>query len=154
VWLTWRLMEQDRNLELERSRERLEQTADLAVAELARSLGDWDLGLRELKSLPPSSVFRAKLPAGATFILIAHGAITVSPPTPLLFVPNASLAPAASSRPFDIADGLELRSQQYDRAIAALQPLVNDPVWVIKTRSDYRISSLERLPGAPSAGTM
>jgi hypothetical protein len=41
VWLTWRLMEQDRNLELERSRERLEQTADLAIAELARSLGDF-----------------------------------------------------------------------------------------------------------------
>jgi hypothetical protein len=74
VWLTWRLMEQDRNLELERARERLEQTSDLAVAELARSLGEWDLGLRELKSLPPSSILRAQLPGSATFILIAQGA--------------------------------------------------------------------------------
>src|SRR5215472_14793449 len=79
VWLTWRLMEQDRNLELERSRERLEQTADLAVAELSRSLGDWDLALRELKSLPPSSSIQAKLPAGATFILISRGGITIYP---------------------------------------------------------------------------
>jgi len=36
IWLTWRLMEQDRNLELQRSRERLEQIADLAVAQPAR----------------------------------------------------------------------------------------------------------------------
>jgi hypothetical protein len=126
VWLTWRLMEQDRNLELERSRERLEQTADLAVAELARSLADWDLALRELK-LPPPPSLRAKLPTGAAIIAISQGGITVSPPTPLLFVPEPLLAPAAVSRTFDAADELELRAQQYDRAIAALQPLTNNP---------------------------
>jgi hypothetical protein len=40
VWLTWRLMEQDRNLAAQRSRERLEQIADLAVAQLSSALGD------------------------------------------------------------------------------------------------------------------
>jgi hypothetical protein len=48
VWLTWRLMEQDRNLAAKRSRDRLEQIADLALAQLTGTLGAWDLGLREL----------------------------------------------------------------------------------------------------------
>ena len=34
VWLTWRLMEQDRSLAARRSRERLEQIADLGMAQL------------------------------------------------------------------------------------------------------------------------
>jgi signal transduction histidine kinase len=149
VWLTWRLMEQDRNLELERSRERLEQTADLAVAELARSLGDWDLGLREIKSLPPSSSLPAKLPAGATFILISHGATTVYPPTPLLFVPDESLAPPAVTHAFDTADELELRTQQYGRAIAALQPLLNDPA--TRLEALLRTARIQRKAGRPEA---
>jgi len=54
LWLTWRLMEQDRSLAAQQSRDRLEQIADLAVAQLAGMLGEWDLRLRELDALPPS----------------------------------------------------------------------------------------------------
>ncbi len=48
VWLTWRLMEQDRNLAAQHSHECLEQIADLAVAQLSSTLGKWDLSVREL----------------------------------------------------------------------------------------------------------
>jgi len=142
-------MEQDRNLELERSRERLEQTADLAVAELARSLGDWDLALRELQSLPPSPSVRAKLPAGATFILISPGGITVYPPTPLLFVPESPPAPAAASRVFDAIDELELRAQQYDQAIAGLQPLIHNPA--TRLEALLRTARIQHKAGRPDA---
>jgi len=70
VWLTWRVVAQDRNLELQRSRERLEQIADLVTAQLARSLGDWDLGVRELNSLPPSTSLAARVPAHATLVVV------------------------------------------------------------------------------------
>lgn len=89
IWLTWRVMEQDRNLELQRSRERLEQIADLAMAQLARNLGDWDLGLRELNSLPPSSSLAAKFPVRATLIVVTRDSVRTYPEIPLLFVPNA-----------------------------------------------------------------
>jgi signal transduction histidine kinase/tetratricopeptide (TPR) repeat protein len=149
VWLTWRLTEQDRNLELERSHERLEQIADLAVAELARSLGDWDLALRQINSLPPSSTLLPKLPSGATFVLITHGAVVTYPARPLLFVPNPRLDPAPSPvNPllvFTAADNLELRAGQYDRAIAALQPLVNDPI--TRPEALLRIARVERKAG-------
>ena len=84
VWLTVRLMEQDRNLEIQRSRERLTQIADLAVGQLGNTLGDWDLGLHELYSLPPSPTMLTRLPAGATFVLMSQSTITVYPHKPLL----------------------------------------------------------------------
>ena len=149
VWLSWRLMEQDRNLELQRTRERLEQIADLAVAQLARTLGDWELGLRELNSLPPPPSLRAKLPAGATFIVVSHGSVTVYPRTPLLFVPEPPDADVQAPRVFDAAEELELRDQQYDRALAALQPLANEGA----TRSEalLRIARIERKAGRTEA---
>jgi len=149
VWLSWRLMEQDRNLELQRTRERLEQIADLAVAQLARTLGDWELGLRELNSLPPPPSLRAKLPAGATFIVVSHGSVTVYPRTPLLFVPEPPDADVQAPRVFDAAEELELRDQQYDRALAALQPPANEGA----TRSEalLRIARIERKAGRTEA---
>src|SRR5215469_8592392 len=91
VWLTWQLMEQDRNLDLQRSRQRLEQTADLALSQLERRISDWDLALRELRSLPPSTQPLSKVPGEATFILISHGSIVLYPKRPLLFVPEVSV---------------------------------------------------------------
>jgi signal transduction histidine kinase len=123
VWLTVRLLEQDSNLELQRSRERLGAIADLAVAQLAGELADWDLSLRELNALPMSASLQARFPKGATFILISQNSIEVYPQRPLLFTPALPVAPAQSLRVFDAADELELREQQFDRAIALLQPL-------------------------------
>src|SRR5580658_4646437 len=75
VWLTWRLIEQDRNLAAQHSRERLEQVAGLAVAQLSSALGEWDLSVRELDTLPPSAALKAKLPPNATLVLLAHQSV-------------------------------------------------------------------------------
>jgi signal transduction histidine kinase/tetratricopeptide (TPR) repeat protein len=147
VWLTWRLMEQDRNLELQRSRERLEQIADLTVAQLARSLGECEFGLRELNSLPPPSSVRAKLPADATLILISQGTVTIFPRRPLLFVPDLPLSHVQTPHVFDAAEELEFREQQYDRAIAALQPLVDASA--TRPEALLRIARIERKAGRP-----
>jgi signal transduction histidine kinase len=149
IWLTWRLMEQDRSLEQQRARERTEQLADLAVAQLGRSLGDWDLALGEINSLPPSPALSARLPGRATLILISRGAAKVYPPSPLLYVPNPPPDSLPPSRAFDAADALELRDRQYDRALAALQPLVNDPA--ARPEALLRIARIQRKSGHPEA---
>jgi hypothetical protein len=127
VWLTVRLMEQDQSLELQRSRERLGEIADLALAQLSRSLGDWQLGLHELNAFPPSPTLRARFPKGATFLRISQDGIQVFPQRPLLFTPVPPVVHPQTPGAFDVADELELREQQYDRAIAALQPLTLRP---------------------------
>ena len=126
VWLTVRLMEQDRNLELQRSRERLGQIADLALAQLSHSLADWDFGLHELNAIPPLPSMQARFPTGVTFILISQDGIRIHPPRPLLFTPAPPVEHAKTLSVFDTADELELREQQYDRAVAALRPLTLD----------------------------
>jgi signal transduction histidine kinase len=118
-------MEQDRNLQLQQSHDRLGQISDLAVAQLAETLGGWSLSLHELNALPPPPSLLSRLPAGSTFILISDSSVSIYPRRPLLFTP---IPPHESTPPpgiFDAIDVMELRDQQYDRAIAALQPLTH-----------------------------
>jgi len=61
-WLGWRLLEQDRALENQRLRERLENAADLLARELDRGLARWEDLLPAAApatsaALPPSAVF-------------------------------------------------------------------------------------------------
>ncbi len=148
MWLTWRLMEQDRNLAVQRSRERLEQIADLAVAQFAATLGEWDLRLRELDALPPRSAVKAKLPPNGTLILLAPQSVAAYPGRPLLFVPEP---PPAGPLPigFEAADKLEFREQNYAGAVEALRPLAEQPA----TRAEawLRIARLERRLNHPEA---
>jgi len=128
VWLTVRLMEQDRNLELQRSQERLGQIADLAVAQLSRTLANWENGLREMEAFPwgvlaPQVSLDDLYPIGTTFILISQNGIEIFPERPLMFTPVPPVLHAQTLRAFDSSDELELREQQYERAIAALRPL-------------------------------
>jgi signal transduction histidine kinase len=148
VWLTWRLMEQDRNLAAQHARERLEQIADLAVAQLSSTLGEWDLGLRELDTLPPPAALKAKLPPNGTFVLLAHQSVAAYPVKSLLFVPDP---PALRPPPkgFETAEKLEFRDQNYGGAIEALRPLAEQPA----TRAEalLRIARLERRLNHPDA---
>jgi hypothetical protein len=52
VWLTWRSMEQERNLTRRQARDCVNQGADLAVAQPASRLARWDFSLCELDRLP------------------------------------------------------------------------------------------------------
>lgn len=149
VWLTVRLLEQDRNLELQRSRERLASIADLAVAQLAGELADWDIGLRELNALPLSSSLQARFPKGATFILISQNSVKVYPQRPLLFTPVVPVTSTQSPRAFDAADELELREQQFDRAVALLQPMTLESA--TRPEALLRMARIEYKTGKPEA---
>lgn len=127
VWLTLRLLEQDKRLELQHSHERLDQIADLGLAQLTGSLADWELGLHELKTLPPTPVLRDRFPKGATFIVVSEKEIKTYPRRSLLFTPVLPTPPAEVPGAFDPIDELELRELQYNRAIALLKPLVVRP---------------------------
>jgi signal transduction histidine kinase len=135
-------MEQDRNLELQHSLERLQETADRAFSELERSITNWDLALGALTSLPPSKRVISSAPPNSTFILIAHGSVALYPRTPLLFVPEYPVSNRPDTHAFDLVDELELREQEYDRAVTALAPLVKSP----PTRAEalLRLARIER----------
>jgi signal transduction histidine kinase len=137
VWLTLRLLDQDQNLELQRSHERLDQIADLALAQLTGGLEDGELGLHELNTLPPAPALQARFPKAATFIVISAREIKTYPQRALLFTPALPVIPAEEPGVFDGVDQLELRELQYDRAMALLKPLI--------ARSASRAEALLRL---------
>ncbi len=149
VWLTWRLMEQDRGLERQRAREHLAQTADLAVAEVSRNLGNWQLSLRGIESLPPPSPVRARVPPASTLVIISSADVATDPQTPLLFWPDALVPPAAGTDGFDTADKLEFREQRYADAITELQHLAENRA--TRPEALLRMARIQRKLGKPEA---
>ena len=148
VWLTWRLVDQDRNLAAQRARDRLEQIADLALAQLIGTLDAWDLSLRELETLPPAGEMKSRLPLNGTLIVLSSPSAAATYPTrPLLFVPAPPVAGPLPEKAFDTAEKLEFRDQNYTGAIAALQPLAEQPA--IRAEALLRIARLERRLGQP-----
>ncbi len=150
VWLTWRLMEQDSNLAAQHSRERLEQIADLALAQLTSTLEAWDLSLRELETLPPPAALKSRLPLHGTLVLLASPSVAATYPNkPLLFVPEPPAASPFPNKTFETADKLEFHEQKYGEAIEALRQLTEQP----STRAEalLRIARLERRLNHPEA---
>jgi signal transduction histidine kinase/cytochrome c-type biogenesis protein CcmH/NrfG len=148
VRLTWRLIQQDRDLAVQQSRERLEQIADLAVAQLGSTLGDWELSLRELDKLPPSPEMNNKLVQNGAFVLISRGSVITYPAKPLLFVPDLPSAPPLPDV-FDGIEKLEFRDQNYPAAIEALRKLTKQAP--ASAEAWLRIARLERRLGHPRA---
>ncbi len=140
VWLTWRLMQQDRNLESQRSHERLQQVADLAVTQLAGTLDNWDLSLRGMDRLPPQPALPER--PVPVLLLFTQGSVAVYPSRPLLFVPNPPAAPDDLPRAFAAADQLEFRDQKYDRAIEVLDTLASQPA--ARPEALLRLGRMER----------
>src|SRR5512137_547152 len=58
-WLSWRLLQQDRALEGQRTRERLEHSVDLACATLRQSMSETEARLAELTALPEARLDEA-----------------------------------------------------------------------------------------------
>ncbi len=142
VWLTWRLIEQGRNLTAQRSRERLEQVADLAVAQLSGLLADWDLSLRELTAIPSANALNTRRPPGTILVLVTAKSVAVYPPQPLIFVPVPAAASAQLQSEFEAAERLEFRDEKYDRALELLRPLTVQPA--TRREAWLRIARLER----------
>ncbi len=126
VLLTWRMMQQDRNLAIQQSREHLEQVADLAMSQLASAMAEWELRLREIETLPPLDAVKRQLPPGGQLILLVSESVHNYPARPLLFVPEPPSGLQLSGS-FDVAEKLEFRDRNYQRAIEALQPLTRKP---------------------------
>jgi signal transduction histidine kinase len=123
VWLTWRIAEQDQRLAAQRAKERLDQTADLALDQLAGKLASWELSLREWKDLPPPGEAKLKTPPNTTLIRIAAGSVVVYPAKPLLFVPHPPAVDPPPDAAFDASDKLEFRYRNFVGAIEVLRPL-------------------------------
>jgi signal transduction histidine kinase len=126
AWLGWRLLEQDRALERQRTRDLLEGSADLIAAGLSRALAAVDdtLGSIALDSSPAGAARFAATAASDAIVLVGAGdRVDAFPRGRLLYAPTLpALADPAQSL-FARGDSLEFRAGDPVAAAAVYREL-------------------------------
>ena len=100
-WLAWLLLEQDRDLEVQRRQERLEQAADRATAVMQSALADLEL---QLNSYPTRT---SESPPGVVIFITGPTGIVVRPDGGLLYYPELGQVPESPTAPFVEAEHAE-----------------------------------------------
>ena len=134
-WLGWRLLEQDRALENQRTQERLDNAADLIAASLLRKLSDSEGQLTGLLALSDAELgARASeltgQDAGPAPVIVFHlQAVDAYPRASLLYYPFLPIAKEPPPSIFEAGEVLEFQRKDFAKAIVAFRELShsNDP---------------------------
>lgn len=119
-WLGWRLLEQDRALESQRLRERLDNAAGLLARELDRGLTAWE-------SLLPAVAqgVSVALPADAVAVVFDAGGVRAHRGLPVPYYPLVPSSPETSGGVFAAAEAQEFREGDLTGAAAAYRRLAS-----------------------------
>jgi signal transduction histidine kinase len=118
-WLAWRVLQQDRAIETQRSHERLENAATLIERHLDQRLDDWE----ELAAKHRAGSGPVALPSGTVLLIIdSHGLVERSG-VKLLYYPELPASPELPAALFEAAQLLELREQNLTKAADAYSGL-------------------------------
>jgi signal transduction histidine kinase len=122
AWLGWRLLEQDRALENQRLRERLENAASLLSHELDRALAEWE------QLLPrAASGAAAALPPGGVLLVFDSRGVLHHQGARLPYYPLVPSPPEAPAGVFTAAESHEFREPDLAKAAALYHSLARTP---------------------------
>ena len=128
-WLGWRLLEQDRALENQRTQERLDNAADLIGTSLLRKLSESEGQLAGLAALsdPELGAGASRLtgqPAGTALIIVFRSyAVDAYPQAGLLYYPFLPSAKEPPASVFAAGEALEFQQKDPARAVEAFREL-------------------------------
>jgi len=126
-WLGWRLLEQDRALESQRTQERLDNAADLIGASLLRKFSETQDQLTGLSALSdPELGARAsgligQTAGGALIIVFRPQAVDAYPRASLVYYPFLLSAKEPPASVFEAGEALEFQQRDPAKAIAAFR---------------------------------
>jgi signal transduction histidine kinase len=142
AWLGWRLLEQDRELEAQRTLERQEYAADLVAGALSRQI----TGSRQLltESGKISSLVSAP---DAVVVTFQQDGLRDLPAGRLLYYPVVPQGRQAPEAPFLAGERIEFSQQNYARAIAQFQSFANSTDPALRAGAQFRIARNERKLG-------
>ena len=146
-WLGWRVLAQDRALETQRVRERLDNAASLVTRELDRGLTTWEAMLAAA-----ASGQRVTLPQDAVFLLITADGVVQQQGVPLPYYPQVPAVAGAHPTAFAAAEEAEFRTQNLPAAIAAYRALADSDDQSIRAAALMRLArSLRKQAHVPDA---
>jgi signal transduction histidine kinase len=128
-WLGWRLLEQDRALENQRTQERLDNAADLIGASLLRKLSEGEgqltglLGLSDPELGARASGVTGQAGGSALIIVFRSQAVDAYPRTSLVYYPFLPSAKEPPASVFAAGEALEFQQKDPAKAIAAFREL-------------------------------
>lgn len=145
AWLTFQLLAQDRAAEQQRQRERLEQAADTASADMGRRLADLE---RHLDA--PAAALGAP-PNGAIVVSWDAGGLKVVPASGLVYRPVAPATESLNGSALDEAERLELVVGDLAAAVRAYASLTTPShsrplqaaAWLRVARVHRKLSALD-----------
>ena len=112
-WLVWRLIDQQHAIDEQRARDQLERSADAVSARIGErfaaageQLAMWTSGERVATGLPDAVV-----------VTITPEGSSVAPAASLPFVPFIRVRPPGLPAAFAVAESLEVRAGEQDRAL-------------------------------------
>jgi signal transduction histidine kinase len=142
-WLGWRLLEQDRALETQRVRERLDNSASVIARELDRTLTSWE----ELLA-PAARGDGAGLPAGSVFFVFDAGGVFQHQGERLLYYPKVRESSAPLPPAIVEAEGLEFGRRDLVQAARAYRAIASSADPVVRAASLMRLARVLRADGA------
>ena len=119
-WLGWRLLEQDRALENQRSRERLEDTTTLVSHEIDRGLAGWE----DLLTAAAQGA-DVEVPVGAVILLWDARGLGRHHGIALPYYPAVAPPPEVRADLFAEAEAQELREKDLEKAAASYRKLAS-----------------------------
>ena len=119
-WLGWHLLEQDRALETQRLRERLDNSSSLVARELERGFAAWE----DLLSTAAQGN-SAALPAGAALIIFDSRGVAARQGAPLPYYPVVLPQHEPPADAFVAAEALEFREENLAKAAASYRALAS-----------------------------
>src|SRR5262245_3971208 len=149
-WLGWRVISQERALDRQRQRERLEQMADAVVASVQRTFTE--VALRQGRSSEPAA---NEDPAAGEPVRVRFDRTTVhtDPPHALLYYPAVAPAGLLSEREFIDADRLEFQEKDDARLLIALRAIAGSSDGITRAEALLRLARVQARMGQ-SAGAL
>ena len=150
-WLGWRLLQQDRAVEVQHIRDRLDSAADLIAAEMRQTLSAAETQLTILSTLSasrlqePASAYAETLGDDALVIVFRPGAVDAYPNHRLLSYPAVPRPGEPSTDAFAAGEALEFRAGDFESAITEFQRLADSTDGSDSDAAQTRAGALLRL---------
>lgn len=156
-WLGWRAFQEDRAVEIQRVRDRLESATDLIATQIRQNLADIEEQLTRLSLVPATDVERAaaaySADVGEDALIVVFESQTVRayPSQRLLYYPALLVPEEPVGQPFAAGEALEFRARDFAGAIAYFQQLARTNGERVGAGALLRLARNQRKAGQPSA---